>query len=669
MSHGFAGRIDEFRRLDEDALIGRLIDGVAVTGVDGHRNAQITAWREQVHILRRQLEGAQFQTWSIVLEYEIPRRSRRPDALLLHGSTIFVLEFKVGAETHDAMARWQVQSYGMDLRDFHAGSQGRVIIPVLCATRAEPLGAEEADPVVFDIGITEVVRATADDLAERLLAVAESVRHYGEPIELESWLASPYRPTPTIIEAAVRLYEGHGVRELSHRHAHNLDLTTEMLVEEIARARRERRRLICFVTGIPGAGKTLTGLDVVHDPGLRGDSAAAGIFLSGNGPLVKVVREALVLHQTAKGRRRKDCVHEVSTFIQNVHQFLRYHRENPEALPHEHVVVFDEAQRAWDQAQMSRKHDVSASEAAELLDVMGRLPDWAVVIALVGGGQEIYLGEAGLEEWGRALLGRLDQWHVVASPEVLGGGESVAGHRLFDGPIPPALRFREEPLAHLAVGVRSHRAQRWAEWVNELLELQLYSARALVPDSREFPCVVTRDLDSARKWLRTMRAVEPEHRTGLVSTSEDPRLRAYGLESSSAFRIGYPFDKWFLAPPNDIRSSFALEVAASEFECQGLELDWVGMCWGGDLTPRDDALEWEYRKFRGAAWKKVRQDAERAYVRNRYRVLLTRARRGMVIWIPIGSEDDQTRDSERFDRVHAALLTAGLPSLEGVFPL
>lgn len=669
MSHGFAGRVSEFRSLEEDALIGRLIDGVAATGVDGHRNAQIAAWREQIRILRRQLAGAPFQDWFIVLEYELPRRARRPDVVLLHDGIVFVVEFKVGAEVHDAASRWQVQSYGMDLRDFHAGSHERVIVPVLCATRAERLGAEDGFPVVTESGVTEVVRATGDDLGERLLFIAERSRRDAEPIEPQCWLASPYRPTPTIIEAAVRLYDGHGVRELSHRHAHNLDLTTEMLVEEIERARRERRRVVCFVTGIPGAGKTLTGLDVVHDPELRGDSAAAGIFLSGNGPLVKVVREALVMHQTAQGRRRKDCVHEVGTFIQNVHQFLRYHRENPEALPHEHVVVFDEAQRAWNEAQMSRKHDVAASEAAELLDVMERLPDWAVVIALVGGGQEIYLGEAGLEEWGRALSDRLDRWHVVASPEVLGGGESVAGHRLFDGPVPSALRFHEEPLAHLAVGVRSHRAQRWAEWVNEFLALRLYAARGLAPDPHEFPCVVTRDLDQARAWLRTMRSSEPEHRTGLVATSEDQRLRAYGLESSSAFRIGYPFDKWFLAPPDDVRSSFALEVAASEFECQGLELDWVGMCWGGDLTPGEDSLGWEYRKFRGAGWQTVRQDVERAYVRNRYRVLLTRARRGMVIWVPIGSDDDPTRDPRRFDRVHDALLAAGLPSMEEVFPL
>jgi hypothetical protein len=265
--------------MDEDALIGRLIDSVASTGVDGHRNAQIAAWREQIRTLRRQLVSEPFQNWFIVLEYELPRRARRPDVVLLHNGTVFVVEFKVGAEVHDAASRWQVQSYGMDLRDFHAGSHERVIVPVLCATRAERRSAEDGFRVVTEPGVTEVLRATGDDLGERLLAVEERVECECEPIDPYCWLASPYRPTPTIIEAAVRLYEGHGIRELSHRHAHNLDLTTEMLVKAIEQARCERRRVVCFVTGIPGAGKTLTGLDVVHDPELRGDSAAAGIFL------------------------------------------------------------------------------------------------------------------------------------------------------------------------------------------------------------------------------------------------------------------------------------------------------------------------------------------------------------------------------------------------------
>jgi hypothetical protein len=655
--------------MGEDALIGKILSGVASTGADEHRNTQIDAWRRQIRILRTELAPTVFHEWFVILEYELPRRSCRPDVILLYGNTVFVVEFKVGATTHDAMARWQVRSYALEIRDFHSVSRGMAIVPVLCATGAPPRSADHDVESDIEVGVTDVLLACSKDLGSCLASAASGANRAGPYIDPLAWLDAAYEPTPTIIDAAVRLYEGHSVRELSHRYAHNLDRTTAMLVEQIQRARLTRIRLVCLVTGIPGAGKTLTGLDVVHDPELSGQSASAGIFLSGNGPLVKIMREALVLNQVAKGRRRRDSEHEVGTFIQNVHQFLRYHRERPDVPPHEHVVVFDEAQRAWNAEQMARKQKVASSEVAELLDVMERLSEWSVVIALVGGGQEIYVGEAGLEEWGRVLADRAEKWQIVASPDVLHGGQSVANHRLFEGPVPSALGIREEPVAHLSVGVRSHRAQQWAAWVNEFLMLRLDTARVLVPDVSEFPCLVTRDLDHARQWLRSAWATEPTYRIGLISTSEDQRLRAYGIEPSSAFRVGYAFDKWFLAPSSDVRSSYALEVAASEFECQGLELDWVGMCWGGDLTPKRDSSDWDYRRFRGTVWQTVRRDSERAYVRNRYRVLLTRARRGMVIWVPRGSEHDSTRDPARFDRVYEALITAGLPTLEESFPL
>ncbi len=670
MTHGYAGSVGDFLQADEDAIVGGLVGGVAATGVGTHRSAQIDAWREEIRILKAQLDDEAFLDGYIVMEYELPRRSRRPDVILLDRGSIFVIEFKVGAKNHDAASRWQAHSYALDLRDFHAESHGRTIVPVLCATGASNRPFRGLSLYGTPTSIAEVLRVTGEDLGASLrLAGAEAASHVVDAIDPIRWLESEYRPTPTIVEAAVRLYEGHGVRELSHRHAHNLDLTTSMLVRVVEGARRERRRVVCFVTGIPGAGKTLTGLDVVHDPELSGEGAAAGIFLSGNGPLVKVVREALVASQAAKGRRRRDCEHEVTTFIQNVHRFLSHHRELPTAVPHEHVVVFDEAQRAWDRAQMKRKQGVDASEATLLLEAMERLPDWAVVIALVGGGQEIFLGEAGLEEWGRAIAARPTPWRVVASPEVLAGGESVAGHRLFADGIPAHVGFREESLAHLGVGVRAHRAQRLAEWVNDLLALRIDEARGKVPALREFPCVVTRNLDHARAWLRAHGSHDFLQRSGLVATSEDQRLRAHGIESSTAFRLDYPFDKWFLAPPDDVRSSFSLEVAASEFECQGLELDWVGLCWGGDLTPEETLSDWEYRRFRGTRWQKVHQDTERAYMRNRYRVLLTRARQGMVIWVPPGSPDDPTRDPERFDRLYASLRAAGIPDLEEGTPV
>ena len=480
-------------------------------------------------------------------------------------------------------------------------------------------------------------------------------------------MKSAYRPTPTIIEAATLLYTGHSVRELSHRHAHNLDSTTEMLVREIEAARNYGHRVICFVTGVPGAGKTLTGLNVVHSPNFQQGNSLSGIFLSGNGPLVKIIREALVHSEVGKGIRKRDSEHNVTTFIQNVHDFLRYHLEQTAQQPHEHLVVFDEAQRAWNQSQMLRKRGVEASEATLLLDVMERFNDWAAIVALVGGGQEIFLGEAGLEEWGRALENRSVPWRVVASPEVLIGGDSVAGHRLFNAVLPSNVLFEQNSLAHLDVVVRNHRAQRWAEWVNEVLSHDFEKAASLFPDSEEFPCFVTRDHENARAWLRMHYHLDPEQRIGLVATSEDQRLRAYGLERSSSFRLNYPFEKWFLEPPTDVRSSFSLEIAASEFECQGLELDWVGVCWGGDLTPAEDHSGWDYRKFRGARWQYVRKDHEQAYACNRYRVLLTRARNGLVIWVPKGDSNDPTRDPERFDRVFAALRLAGVPLLEDHF--
>lgn len=668
MSRGVRYSLSGFTFADDAQLLGELTDAVASTGIQSTRTTQIKTWKTQITLLRRcaldliqRCEVA--KDWHLILEYELPRRQKRPDAILLAEDVILVIEFKVGATSHDASSRWQVEDYCLNLRDFHGGSAGRAIVPVLCATAAPSV---TSSPPISNACVAPIRLTNADDLTRVLLSAYTAHHHLnGSPIDAGTWIDAPYRPTLSVIEAAERLYENHDVREISHSYASNLDATTDLLAEVIREARERNRRYVCFVTGVPGAGKTLTGLNVVHDPSLRAEGGPSGIFLSGNGPLVKVVREALVLSQQRAGRRRQDSAHEVSTFIQNVHQFLRYHREHPTALPHEHVVVFDEAQRAWDREQMLRKQRVDRSEAAELFDVMDRLGGWAVIIALVGGGQEIFLGEAGLEEWGRAVAFR-PNWRVVASPEVVSGGASVSGHRLFADGVPPGIEFRPEPLAHLSVGVRSFRAQQLAEWVDAVLTLDVDRARSLVPDRREFPLHFTRDLEKAKAWLRTRSQPANGQRAGLIATSEDQRLRAYGLERSSAFRLGYSFEKWFLMPPSDTRSSHVLEVAASEFECQGLELDWVGLCWGGDLTPSERG-DWEYRKFRGAGWNQVRNDAERTYVRNRYRVLLTRARLGMVIWIPLGSTQDPTLDLDRFDRVDRLLKAVGVPELQEEF--
>ena len=418
----------------------------------------------------------------------------------------------------------------------------------------------------------------------------------------------------TIIEAAERLYGGHSVREISHNYAENLNRTTDMLAAVILDAKQYKKRVICFVTGVPGAGKTLTGLNVVHDPSIRSRQGPSGIFLSGNGPLIKVVQKALLINQQCSGHRREEAKREISAFIKNVHQFLRHYREHHAEVPYENVVVFDEAQRAWNQEQMQRKQGVGISESAELLSVMERLPNWSVIVALVGGGQEIFLGEAGLEAWGKAVVEAQERWTIVASPEVVQGGESVAGHRLFSDAPPTTLDIRHEPLAHLSVNVRSHRAQQITQWVNEVIAYNPAGAQVHFPDSREFPLVMTRDLETAREWLRVRSGCDPATRCGLVATSGDQRFRAYGLENSTGFRGDFSFENWFLSPREDVRSSCMLEVPATEFECQGLELDWVGVCWGGDLTPSADRTGWDYRKFRGAGWQNCHSGIEQAYI-------------------------------------------------------
>ena len=665
MPHGWSSTIAQFIQAEDDAIIGSLAHGVFSTGISEISAIQEDAWRQEISILKSQLKHSRFIDCHIILEYEIPRRSRRPDVILLGKTTIVVIEFKVGAETFDAHSRWQATSYALDLRDFHSASSGHKIVPVLCATEATrfPVGLFVSDSL--DDGAVRLVCTNASKLGTSVAQHIEAPSHgYRKPIDPLEWLQSTYRPTPTIIEAASQLYENHSVREISHRYAHNLDATTDMLLREVSTARSQQKRVICFITGVPGSGKTLTGLNVVHERKLQTGSQTGDIFLSGNGPLVKILRAALVRFQRKTTIPMAEMKRRVNTLVQNVHEFLKYYREHPNEKPHEHVIVFDEAQRAWDKVQMEKKQQVNTSEAALLLNIVERLDDWAVVIALVGGGQEIFLGEAGLAEWGRALQERTVPWDVVTSPEALGGGESVAGQRIFDGGLSPLLTMREVKEAHLEIMVRSHRAQLWAEWVNAVLAFRFHDARLVFPPTQEFPCFVTRELSSARAWLKAHHRLDTEDRIGLVATSKDHRMRAEGIERSTNFLANYPFEYWFLNDASDVRSSYSLEVAASEFECQGLELDWVGMCWGGELTPSIEGSAWEHRKFRGAKWQHVRQQSEQVYTENRYRVLLTRARKGLVIWVPKGDKEDPTRDPERFDRVFEVLRSAGIPVLE-----
>jgi hypothetical protein len=305
-----------------------------------------------------------------------------------------------------------------------------------------------------------------------------------------------------------------------------------------------------------------------------------------------------------------------------------------------------------------KKLDVSEPEM--MLEIMDR-HDWAVIVALVGSGQEIHSGEAGLAEWGRALGQKFKHWRVVsAGDSVLAGSASSVG-RLFDGDPPVEMAYDER--VHLPVSARAIRAERLSEWVNLLLAGDSERARELAAGAAaDFGLVCTRSLAAARLWLR--RNTRGTQRCGLVASSSDKRMRFYGLELSSGFTQRYEWDCWYLAGGDDVRSSNKLEVAATEFHCQGLELDWVGVCWGSDFTRTNDSDGWDHRDFAGSEWRQVGKPEDMAYLKNAYRVLLTRARKGMVLWVPPGSPDDPTLDPKRLDRTYQYLLSCGLAELQ-----
>lgn len=665
MGEPYCTTVGAFSGTDAHARLGVLVSNVAQSGISSQRREQIEAWQDSFPIIESMARtlgemDATTKTWTLILEYEIPRRACRPDLILLARDVIFVIEFKVGADAFHAADRWQARDYGLDLRDFHRESRGRMIVSILVATNAPGSRPISLGPVADSVPPVQCVNPAT--LAERIARMFEAT---SDPlrarIEMTEWLTSAYRPTPTIVEAAQTLFRGNRVADITHGFATNLTDTTQALVRAISDARTTSSRTICFVTGIPGAGKTLTGLNAAHDPTLRTNEEAIATFLSGNGPLISVIHESLVRDAMKRGVRRQDAKHSVSAFIHDVHRFMREHGiEKPTEPPPEHVIIFDEAQRAWDTKQMQKKRKLARSEADLILEIMGRAEGWATVIALVGGGQEINDGEAGLEEWGRALQRTTRTWNVVASPEVLRGGQSVAGHRLFSSELTGNLHVLEHAALHLSSNVRSARAQWLGGWVNSLLDHDQAGSPPGIMDG-DFPVVVTRDLETAKLWVRSM--ADPMERFGLVASSGGLRLRASGIEVSSGFRSGYPYHAWFLDDPSGVLSSNRFEVAATEFECQGLELDWTLVCWGGDLLIDDKERMWRQRAFRGAKWTAVRSAVKRQFISNKYRVLLTRARRGMAIWVPRGDASDTTRDPQGFDATAQRLVDAGVETI------
>ncbi len=645
----YAASVPEFLTHDEDLIVGRQT-AITQQGFAELSAEQLSAWRQEVPILRNALRSALAQSWYLLLEYPIPRRGKRIDAVILTNSTILVVEFKCGAKTYDRDACRQVEDYCLDLRDFHAGSRQHILVPVVVATGAQEVPLPSGN--VFD-WIAPVWKANAHCLG-RILEQAAAQYPVGDSIRPHSWNTAQYSPTPTIIEAARVLYEGQNVREISRCHAgaENLTKTSDAVMRAISEARDHGQKTICFVTGVPGAGKTLAGLNIVHNRELH--EGSLGVFLSGNGPLVRVLSEALARDHsdrtkisTAESRRK------VKTFIQNVHQFIDAHYRQSDA-PHDRVIVFDEAQRAWNAEHSNRKFKRPESEPEIMLEIMSRHSGWAVIVALIGGGQEINTGEAGLKEWGRALSGRFKQWNVAISPRLALDAGSNDGDALFDA-MPSGVKLFEEAALHLDVSLRSYKAEAVSEFVSHLLSMHIEEARSTLASCQDFPIVLTRELVTARDWLRSRQ--RGFRRSGLIAPSGGRRLKALGLDVRAELDV----ESWFLNSIEDVRSSYYLETPATEFGIQGLELDWIGLCWDIDLVPRKGV--WNVRAFKGTKWQAVRDSSRRQFVLNKYRVLLTRAREGMVICVPRGDLSDWTRPPVEYDSIADYLRSCGVKEM------
>ena len=652
----YGAPVTDFLADSDDLIVGRLA-GRSEFDIQFDQQG---AWRAEIGILRRALEGL---TGHLYLEFAIPRMGSRVDAVLLLPRIVLAIEFKVGATQFDRAARDQVWDYALDLKNFHEASHGASLVPVLVATAAEapePRLNRAADDVYHPVYTN----------AAGLRGVIElAAREPGWPMAVaEVWAGAPYRPTPTIIEAARALYSQHSVEAIarSDAGAKNLAVTSRRIEEIVDEARAERQKVICFVTGVPGAGKTLVGLNIATRRGEKGDPTHA-VFLSGNGPLVAVLREALtrdeVARELARGVKvRKGEVGErVKQFIQNVHNFrdegIRF-RDRP---PDEHVVIFDEAQRAWTQQQtanfMKRRKGLAGfgqSEPEFLVSYMDRHRDWAVVVCLVGGGQEINTGEAGIEAWLDAIEDGFPDWRMRVSSRLTDAEYSAEKVRQVVRRKPGVRAFDDD--LHLAVSMRSFRAENVSAFVKALLDRDLSAARdhfAQLAD--KYPIAVTRDLDAAKDWVRSHARGTEQY--GLVASSKASRLKPHAVD----IRAVVDPVKWFLNGPEDTRSSWYLEDAATEFQVQGLELDWMCVTWDADL--RDTGSGWGYQEFDGVRWKNVLKDERRRYLLNAYRVLLTRARQGMVIFVPPGDRKDLTRRPEVYERGFRYLAEAGAPVL------
>jgi hypothetical protein len=678
----YSNTISGFYAEEPCSIVGKL------TGSSQHdiNPKTANAWKEEISSLREVLSKYKnTDRGSIYLEYNIPRMGHRVDAIILIDGIVFILEYKTGGQTFNQSAQNQVWDYALDLKNFHADSKGRILVPIVVV------------PGAPDNHCSIELRSSTDKVYEPLFT---NTRQLGIVIQNildqatvrptqsdDAWANSGYEPTPTIIEAAIALYEKHNVTDIT-KSGGDIEKTSKALSKIIDDCRSEHRKAICFITGVPGAGKTLIGLNTAIEQSSKEGKA---VYLSGNFPLVEVLQEALTRDYIERKRciesdeekktrtKKGNAKREVKSFIQMIHHYRDQYLEGvditPEDIkpipgytdkayiPAEHVAIFDEAQRAWTKEELQRfmreKKNIQNfpySEPEYLISCMDRQRDWGVVVCLVGNGQSINKGEAGLKEWIESILRRYSSWDVYISQAIL---ESVELSQEQITNIQSQLNYQEE--LHLEMSMRSFRSESVSLFINQLLDLKVEEAKPTLSELIEnnYPIVLTRSLERAKRWLRSKK--RGNERIGLLASSKAERLKAISIN----VKYSPNFVHWFLENSQDIRSSDTLEDALTEFEVQGLEIDWACVAWDADLRLSEDKRSWEHFQLRGGSkWQNIKKSVNQEYQINAYRVLLTRARQGIVILIPEGDDTDTTRKREWYDRTYNYLKGIGIPEIQ-----
>lgn len=694
-----------FIEADPYSVLGRIHDafhGQALTTTD-------EAWLGEIQLLQDVLLPWQEEAAEIIFEYDIPRLGKRIDVVLLLRGIIFCLEFKVGQKDALQSDVEQVMDYALDLKNFHRYSHDRIIVPILIPTK-HTSSSSYFTPSVYNDSIFNPLITGARGLQDIIKSV---LRHVNATTagSIKDWIISPYTPTPTIIEAARSLYVNHSVEEITRHEADKVttDTTIAYILEVINRSKKNREKSICFVTGVPGAGKTLVGLDVAvkqsyqYDGSFKEDDGA--VYLSGNGPLVAVLTEALARDNYKKSREKgdnkklSDSRREVGKFIQIIHRYrdnmlakiknpvvdgkLEIDPEKAVKLQQsgygevEHVAIFDEAQRAWTHKRIAdylkrggtygnklKVPNFPMSEAAFLIWSLDQREDWATIVCLIGGGQEINTGEAGISEWIAALNDRFPYWKVYISDQLTepeyaeGRVNELLEHN-------PNVVFSDK--LHLGVSLRSFRAERLSAFIHSLLSFNP-DAPGLYQNvtNHGYPVVLTRDMNKARAWLRQQ--ARGTQQTGILISKVSARfkpLAVHVLPQSDDNAV-----HWFLEDKTDVRSSNYLEEAATEIQVQGLEVDFACVLWDADM--RYDNGKWTFWKFNGRTkWTPERNLEAQKYMLNAYRVLLTRARQGMVICVPEGNghttpegfPEDSTRLPEFYNSTYMYFKSLGLKEI------